>query len=214
MAQEQVCFSPPVLGGCDPLPTVVDAIRGAQQTVLVQIYALTSDQITDALIDAKRRGRDVRVIVDRRRKGGLAAQVRRLATSAVPVLIDTVRGLMHNKVMIIDGATVLTGSFNYTDAAERRNAENLVVIRNPTLVAKFTENWNLRAASSQSLDISSLAEGPQAGTDGPVRGNRHSKIYQWPGCPSYDAILPENRVEFASAQDAKAAGYRPAKNCR
>jgi hypothetical protein len=47
----------------------------------------------------------------------------------------------------------------------------------------------------------------------PVRGNRRSMIYHWPGCPFYDAISERNRVEFPSAKAAEAAGYRPARNC-
>ena len=69
-AQLQVCFSPPLPGGCDPLTTVVQAIDGAQHTVRVQMYALTSREITSALVNAKRRGVDVRVIVDRAQLDG------------------------------------------------------------------------------------------------------------------------------------------------
>jgi hypothetical protein len=48
----------------------------------------------------------------------------------------------------------------------------------------------------------------------PIRGNRNSKIYHWRGCPNYDDIKESNRVEFASADEAEQAGFRPAKNCR
>ncbi|RMF86537.1 MAG: nuclease [Nitrospinota bacterium] len=49
---------------------------------------------------------------------------------------------------------------------------------------------------------------------GPIIGNRRSKIYHWPGCPNYNRISPENRVVFSSRQEAEAAGYRAARNCR
>jgi len=48
---------------------------------------------------------------------------------------------------------------------------------------------------------------------GPVRGNRASGIYHWPGCPNYDEIGFQNRVPFANAQAAEVAGYRAARNC-
>jgi endonuclease YncB( thermonuclease family) len=48
---------------------------------------------------------------------------------------------------------------------------------------------------------------------GPVRGNRRTHIYQWPGCPYYEAISPRNRLQFASAQEAEDLGYRPAHDC-
>lgn len=48
---------------------------------------------------------------------------------------------------------------------------------------------------------------------GPVRGNRRSSIYHWPGCPNYDDIAEQNRVEFPSAAVAEAEGFRAARNC-
>jgi phosphatidylserine/phosphatidylglycerophosphate/cardiolipin synthase-like enzyme len=224
-AQIRACFSPPLPGGCDPLATVVRTIDGARKTVLVQMYALTSRQIGSALVNAKHRGVDVRAIVDRsqlREDRSDTYAVSRLASGGVPVLVDNVPGLMHNKVMIVDGATVITGSFNYTWSAEHRNAENLLVIHDPTLAAEYTQNWNIRAARSRPLNASASAGSAQPQTaaanaagvpKSPVRGNRRSMIYQWPGCPYYDRISESNRVEFPSAQAAEAAGYRPAKNC-
>lgn len=223
-AEIQVCFSPPLPGGCDPLATVVQAIDGAQKTVFVQMYALTSRQIVSALVNAKRRGVNVRAIVDRsqfREDRSDTYAVSRLASGGVPVLVDTVPGLMHNKIMIVDDATVITGSFNYTWSAEHRNAENLLVIHAPTLAAEYTQNWNIRAARSRPLNASASTESAPQQTastatsvpKGSVRGNRRSLIYQWPGCPYYNAISESNRVEFPNPQAAEAAGYRPAKNC-
>jgi phosphatidylserine/phosphatidylglycerophosphate/cardiolipin synthase-like enzyme len=189
------------------------------------MYALTSRQIVSALVNAKRRGVDVRAIVDRSQLDEDRSDtfaVGRLASGAVPVLVDTVSGLMHNKIMIVDGATVITGSFNYTWSAEHRNAENLLVIHDPALAAEYTQNWNIRAARSRPLAAAASAGSTpqQAATvtavsipKGAVRGNRRSMIYQWPGCPYYDAISEGTRVEFPNAQAAKVAGYRPAKNC-
>ena len=118
--QIEVCFSPPLPGGCDPLATVVQAIDEARKTVLVQMYALTSREVVSALGNAKHRGIDVRAIVDRsqlKEDRSDTYAVGRLVSAGVPVLVDTVPGLMHNKVMIVDGATVITGSFNYTWSA-------------------------------------------------------------------------------------------------
>jgi len=159
--QIQVCFSPPLPGGCDPTATVVQAIEGARKTVLVQMYALTSRQIVSALVSAKSRGVDVRAIVDRsqlREDRSDTYAVGRLASGGVPVLVDTVPGLMHNKVMIVDDATVVTGSFNYTWSAEHKNAENLLVIYDPALAAEYTQNWTTRATRSRPLNASASGE--------------------------------------------------------
>jgi phosphatidylserine/phosphatidylglycerophosphate/cardiolipin synthase-like enzyme len=215
----RVCFSPPLSGGCDPLAAVLLEIGNARRTIRVQMYALTLQEIVGALVKARRRGVDVRVIVDRSQLTQDRSEVFRiagLASSGVPVLVDTVPGLMHDKVMVIDSETVLTGSFNYTWSAERFNAENLLVLHDATLAAEYTRNWNERAAKSRPLAVATGVEAPvpQGHTSTrPVVGNRRSMIYEWPGCPYYDKISPRNRVEFTDAKSAQAAGYRPAKNC-
>jgi phosphatidylserine/phosphatidylglycerophosphate/cardiolipin synthase-like enzyme len=210
-AEIQVCFAPPIAGSCDPLATVLRTIDGARTTIRIQMYSLTLQEIVSALVRAKRRGIDVRVIVDRgqlHQDRNDSLRVASLASAGVPVLVDTVPGLMHDKVMVIDGDTVLTGSFNYTWGAEHWNAENLLVLHDPALAAEYLRNWNQRAAQSQPL----IASG--AGPSVAVVGNRRSMIYQWPGCRYYGKIARRNRVEFADAQAAEAAGYRPANNCR
>ncbi len=59
----------------------------------------------------------------------------------IPVKIDTVHAIAHNKIMIIDGETVITGSFNFTKAAEQNNAENLLVIHDRKLAERYVRNW-------------------------------------------------------------------------
>ena len=63
--------------------------------------------------------------------------------------IDAKHAIAHNKIMVIDGQTVITGSFNFTKAAEEHNAENLLVIREKTLADKYTANWKAHAAHAE-----------------------------------------------------------------
>ena len=63
----------------------------------------------------------------------------------MPVQIDDKHQIAHNKIMIIDGETVITGSFNFTKSAEEHNAENLLVIRSKELAAKYAANWQAHA---------------------------------------------------------------------
>jgi phosphatidylserine/phosphatidylglycerophosphate/cardiolipin synthase-like enzyme len=220
--QFQVCFSPPRQDGCDPTETVVHQIDAARKTVLVQAYALTSREISTALVDAKHRGVDVRAIVDRsqlREDRSDAFAVQRLASGGVPVWVDTISGIAHSKVMVIDGATVITGSFNFTWSAEHKNAENLLVIRDPSVALQYEQNWNRRVQRSRPLGTSSSVtpekQSPKeaSASSDTIVGNRKSKIYAWPGCGSYDTMAPANRVEFPSREAADAAGYRAARNC-
>ena len=67
----------------------------------------------------------------------------------IPVRIDAQHAIAHNKIMVIDGATVITGSFNFTKNAEANNAENLLVIRSPELAAKYAANWKVHADHSE-----------------------------------------------------------------
>jgi PLD-like domain len=229
-SQIAVCFSPPLPGGCDPAAAIAAAIGAAHTSILVQAYEITPGPLVTALIAAHRRGVDVRAIVDYkqltdRRNRDDAFAVERLGTAGIPVLVDRPPGLMHDKVMIIDGETVITGSFNYTYSAEHRNVENLLVIHDPALAAQYTRHWRSRAAVSGPLRVgaaSASGEGSfamgsasaPAVPNGPIIGNRRSHIYEWPGCPFYGKVSAANRVEFASAEAAERAGYRAARNCR
>jgi phosphatidylserine/phosphatidylglycerophosphate/cardiolipin synthase-like enzyme len=147
----RVCFTP----GDECTDVVVDTIREAKKEVLLQAYSFTSPPIVKALVDAKKRGVDVRVVLDRsnickkadcENKGQIAADTLRIAK--VPVLVDDAHAIAHNKVVVLDGATVITGSFNFTKAAQERNAENLLVIRDPNLARRYRANWQSHADHS------------------------------------------------------------------
>jgi len=132
-----VCFSP--LGGCTQL--VVDTLAQAKQTVLVQAYSFTSGPIAQALVDATKRGVKVEVILDKSQRTEHYSEADFLAHAGIPVSIDAVHSIAHNKVMVIDDETVITGSFNFTKAAEEHNAENLLVLRDQALATQYTANW-------------------------------------------------------------------------
>ena len=132
-----VYFSPE--GGATQ--AVVNALAGARQTVLVQAYSFTSAPIARALVAAHQRGVKVQVLLDKSNLSEKYSSADFLQHAGLPTFIDSAHAIAHNKVMIIDGETVITGSFNFTKSAERRNAENLLIIRDPTLAAQYTRNW-------------------------------------------------------------------------
>src|SRR5262252_3147408 len=116
---------------------VVEALDAARRSVLVQAYSFTSAPIARALALAHARGVDVQVILDRRETGAKYASADFLAHAGIATLIAGAHAIAHNKVMVIDGETVITGSFNFTTAAERQNAENLLVVRDRALAARY-----------------------------------------------------------------------------
>ena len=140
----QVYFSPK--GGCTE--AVVKALAASKTAVYVQAFSFTSGPIARALTDAARRGVKVEVILDKSQRSERYSSADFLARAGIPVGIDAAHASAHNKVMVIDGATVITGSFNFTRAAEDLNAENLLVIRDQTLASRYTENWRAHSGHS------------------------------------------------------------------
>jgi phosphatidylserine/phosphatidylglycerophosphate/cardiolipin synthase-like enzyme len=145
----QVYFSPD--GGCTR--AIVDTVATAHQQILVQAYEMTSPQIKSALIAAHKRGVQVSAIFDPEALKGTNTMVGELSAGGVPIFVDSAHspGLAHNKVMVIDQAIVITGSFNFTRAAETRNAENLLIIRDPALAAAYAKNFANHQSHSSPL---------------------------------------------------------------
>src|ERR1041385_1513085 len=140
------CFTPGQ--SCDE--RIVDAIDSAQKQILIQAYNYTAKSILEAVIRAKERGVDVRTILDKeneieRYKGGTCMEDHR-----IPTLTDYKVRIAHNKLIIIDGLHVIGGSYNYTEAAQKSNAENVTIVRNnPDYAQYFIKNWENRAALSR-----------------------------------------------------------------
>jgi phosphatidylserine/phosphatidylglycerophosphate/cardiolipin synthase-like enzyme len=140
----------------------------------VQAYELTSAPIKSALVAARRRGVEVTAIFDPEALKEYDSKVSELAAGGIPVFADSFHhpGIAHNKVMVIDGATVITGSFNFTNAAETRNAENLLVIRDTTLAAAYQRNFAAHLAHSSPVGAADI--------DAPRREyHRRYRRYHW-----------------------------------
>jgi phosphatidylserine/phosphatidylglycerophosphate/cardiolipin synthase-like enzyme len=92
--------------------------------------------IAKAIADAHRRGVKVRVVMDKTQAAGKYSSATYLFNAGVPVWIDHVSGLMHNKFLVLDGKTIITGSFNLTKGADEENAENMLVIEGKEKLVK------------------------------------------------------------------------------
>jgi phosphatidylserine/phosphatidylglycerophosphate/cardiolipin synthase-like enzyme len=84
----------------------------------------------------------VQVILDKSQRTEKYSSADFLANQGMPTLIDATHAISHNKVIVIDSETVISGSFNFTKAAQENNAENLLLIRDPALAAQYTQNWD------------------------------------------------------------------------
>ncbi len=141
----EIYFSPH--GGCTD--AVVREINAAQSSIRVQAYSFTSTLIANALIDAHKRGVDVKVILDKKENREEYSLGELLRDAGIPVATDGIHAIAHNKIMILDGQVVLTGSFNFTKQAEHSNAENLLVIRDQATAQQYADNWLEHAAHSE-----------------------------------------------------------------
>jgi phosphatidylserine/phosphatidylglycerophosphate/cardiolipin synthase-like enzyme len=135
--QIAVYFSPH--GGCTD--AIVKELDAAKESVLVQDYSFTSAPIAKALMEAHKRGVKVQVILDKSQRTEKYTSATFLQNVGIPVYIDDKHAIAHNKVMVIDGRVVITGSFNFTKAAEENNAENLLVIDDAQIAEKYAKNW-------------------------------------------------------------------------
>lgn len=149
----QVAFTP----GDAAASMAIEAIRHAKRQILVQAYSFTHKDIAQALVDAMHRRIDVQVIADMlQHERGATSVVAWLAEQGVPVWVDAEHAAAHNKVIVIDAGTpeavLLTGSYNFTHAAQYRNAENLLLLRgNPVLADAYAANWRRHRIHSMPL---------------------------------------------------------------
>ena len=142
----EVAFSPN--GGGAAL--IIKAIGEAKKTVKVQAYSFTNADIAKALLESSKRGVNVRVVLDKSQETEKYTSATFLANSGVPVRIDDDFAIAHSKIMILDDENIITGSFNFTKAAEERNAENVLVIRgNKELAKLYMQNWQWRWDASE-----------------------------------------------------------------
>jgi phosphatidylserine/phosphatidylglycerophosphate/cardiolipin synthase-like enzyme len=133
----RVYFSPS--GGCTS--AIVNELNQAQRQILVQAYSFTSEPIAAACIEAHKRGVAVFAVLDRSQETEQYSAADLLVNSGITTVIDAQHAIAHNKVILIDGLTLITGSFNFTSNAEKSNAENLLIIRNrPDLYSAYENN--------------------------------------------------------------------------
>ena len=124
------------------LALVLQTINNSKQELLVAAFSFTSKPVTQALLAAQRRGVAVEVVADAMQSSQSYSSVKILVDAGIAVRLDSVHAEQHNKFIVADTTTVETGSFNYTNNAANKNAENVIVIHdNPMLVNAYLAEW-------------------------------------------------------------------------
>jgi phospholipase D len=139
------CFTPG--GRCTAL--IVREISKAKREIKLQGYSFTSQPIAEALVVANKRGVRIDILIDRSQFKNKYSVLPLLHKNGIAVHQDKVPGIAHNKVIIIDGQSVITGSFNFTAAAQNRNSENVVLLRSKKAAELYEKNWNKRQSDSK-----------------------------------------------------------------
>jgi phosphatidylserine/phosphatidylglycerophosphate/cardiolipin synthase-like enzyme len=137
-ATAEVCFTP----GQDCAQLVSDVITSASRRVWLLGFGFSNRTIINALIASKRRGIDVRLVLDQSNTGERGKGVAMVAATGISVRLDRSVKIAHNKLIIVDD-TVVTGSFNWTQTANRRNAENVHIIRGSKALADLNASYFL-----------------------------------------------------------------------
>ncbi len=224
-SQIKVLFSPQ--DNC--AQEIVSEIDKAKDYVYVAMYYFTSRPIAQALTEAKDRGIDVKVCLDKEQPTYEYSKSRFLENKGITMKLIAGSGIMHNKFCIIDDHITLTGSYNWTASADLKNDENLLIIKSKEIAAiykeQFNKFWNgAYVDTCEYKDKNRLEKVPIAiGAALPISkstytgkfvGHKKSKKFHYPYCRWAEKMNPENQIWFKSRQEAVDKGYIPCKVCK
>ena len=133
----RVYFTPPA----NAAAAIVKAIDDSEREVLVQAYGFTHNAIAQALVRAHQRGVTVRVLLDQKSDTSNRYVIGVLTDAQIEMREDGKHAIAHNKVMVIDQTIVITGSFNFTNSAATRNAENFLMLKSADLAERYRLQW-------------------------------------------------------------------------
>jgi len=135
-----VCFTP----NKQCQMQIISEINKAKASILVQAYSFTDRDIAQALVTAAQRGVQVQVLLDKSNRNDKRSAKDIITQNNLPLRFDAPQGIAHNKIMIIDAASIISGSYNFSAAAYTRNTENLLVLNSPDLAKEYSQNWQKR----------------------------------------------------------------------
>ena len=156
LAEPEVYFSP----GGGIRDRLLRAINHTKATIDLAIFDFTSGELAGALLVAKDRGVAIRVVADERQAQGKHSEIPLLLQKGIKVrlLRDQGRGIMHHKFAIFDGRLLVTGSYNWTDSAERSNYENTLVLDDPVVIHRYQAQFDRLFHGGGTLSLGILGE--------------------------------------------------------
>ena len=137
-ASNHAYFSP----GETCLNAIIAGINGAQRSLYICVFTISDDRITRAILQAYRKGIQIKIITDNEKLYDKGSDIRQLAQAGIPVRLDNTPNHMHHKFAILDNRTVLTGSYNWTRSAALYNHENLIISDDKNMVKDFSREFD------------------------------------------------------------------------
>jgi phosphatidylserine/phosphatidylglycerophosphate/cardiolipin synthase-like enzyme len=140
------CFTPGQ--NCEAM--IVSQIDRAKSELLIQSYKFTNRAVVRAMERAQDRGVKVRLILDDSLEKRNTKTFQKMRDSGIDLRLDDAVKTAHNKVIVVDHSTVITGSFNFTESAADKNAENIIIVEgSPKVADEYARNWEKRYAASR-----------------------------------------------------------------
>lgn len=140
----------------DVILELVQEVNNAQSEIRVLVFSFTNDALGEAILDASERGVQVEAIFETTGSETRFSEMGRLLCEGLDMRQDGNAGIMHHKVILIDGNTVVTGSFNFTDSATESNDENLLIMRDADMYALFLAEYERVKANASRADINDI----------------------------------------------------------
>ena len=120
---------------------IIQSLKNAKESIKICVFTISDNDITDAIISARKRGVSVKVITDNDKLNDRGSDIRSIAEAGIVVKIDQKDSHMHHKFCLIDKKILLTGSYNWTRSAAERNQENLLVTEEPKMVKSYLREF-------------------------------------------------------------------------
>ena len=124
------------------LTAILGELGHARRTADICVFTITDDRIARAILDMHARQVRVRIITDHDKQYDGGSDIERLRAAGIALKVDETEHHMHHKFAIVDGATLLNGSYNWTRSACDFNEENLVLSNDPSLVRRFADEFD------------------------------------------------------------------------
>jgi phosphatidylserine/phosphatidylglycerophosphate/cardiolipin synthase-like enzyme len=132
-ARAEAWFSP----GDVCVRRIAALIDGAKKSIDVCVYTITDDRLSQPIVAAHAHGVRVRILTDNEKAADIGSDIPSFEQAGIAVRVDDSEDHMHHKFAVVDGRTLITGSYNWTRSASDRNRENIVITEDPRLLEAF-----------------------------------------------------------------------------